>query len=513
MIAQVVPVTRLRRHTSWWSYRLPPRTDCHAGSLVVVPFRGRPTLGVVWNTEEEDANATETVLEVLSSRPLVTAPHRRLIEFLSQEGLCSLPTALHVWLPPGLRELPLSRTARQLVQDFNRSPLTVSPPKQHCILSPGKRPSLSRELRQRFKENFAELFVDTQDTSYLTRWFEIARGSLQVGLGGERALFAPWQNLTHLTIQEPEDISHYHEQIPYLSMISAAKVLAEASNAQVQLRTFLPASAAEAIWQLPAISPESSFSNVSLHDLRRGELIGNSLLTEIKKALDQNQKVIVLYNAHDRAAVINRHHRQEKVLRPGVETLAKRLAHRLGLEQLPPRIILGTRSIFTQPHTNVGLCIALNLDPLLDDLSFANLLHGLADLGQLARFNAPLCVQTHQPEHPLAQALATHRLSEYLQLIINEQREAQMPPFGQNIVCSHPGADALEAETVFQEMNPLVVSSWQLSHPFSAPWRKKPYTHLLLHANSTARLPLELRQYLVSLPRPWKVQVNPWYLL
>src|SRR5687768_15113805 len=99
MIAQVVPITRIRRDTSWWSYTVPRGLHCQAGSLVTIPFRGRSCLGVVWHLEAADEKASQSLESVLTAIPLLKLPHRQLVENLSQTGFCSLSTALYVWLP------------------------------------------------------------------------------------------------------------------------------------------------------------------------------------------------------------------------------------------------------------------------------------------------------------------------------------------------------------------------------------------------------------------------------
>src|ERR1044072_3557458 len=125
MIAQVVPITRLRRATEWWSYRVPAPLSCSAGSLVVVPFRGRPTLGIVWSLQEDDKKATEKISSFITKNPLVRQPHRQFIEWLSQAGVCSLSTALYVWLPKALRTTHLSHGALAKLQEYDKESLSA----------------------------------------------------------------------------------------------------------------------------------------------------------------------------------------------------------------------------------------------------------------------------------------------------------------------------------------------------------------------------------------------------
>ncbi|MEI6477712.1 MAG: hypothetical protein WCO52_01885 [bacterium] len=515
MIAQVVPILRLRRDTSWWSYRIPSSLACQPGSLVVVPFRGRDCLGVVWSVDEKDEKASSSVSQVLCHKPLVRAPQRQLIEWLSDYGLCSLSTALYIWLPTGLRELSLGRAARRLLAEYEAESVTTDPERQHAIIVPSLRPHQSLQLQHRLGDKFAELF-DGNESEELERWFAIARGSTSVAMGREKALFAPWANLGKITLVDPEDISYYHEQLPYLNLVDATQQLTEATGSDLEIRSGLPEQAALILWQAEQSESDPAFNMFEIVDLSREALLNDPLVGSIKACLAESKKVVVLYNAHDRTALITRDGKREKVVQPGIETVSKRLAFLLGSDSLPDGVILGTRQILNAPLENVGLTIVLSLDPLLSHASFANTLNGIGDLGRLARYNVPCLVQTHQPGHPLVQALGSGHLEQYLLDEIAIQKATTMPPFGQQIVCSLPdnegAADA--ASKTHTELAKLVASPWQLSHPFPSPWRKRPHVHILLHApDRNTRLPVLLRKELAALPRPWKVQRNPWYLL
>ena len=511
MIAQVVPITRLRRDTTWWSYKIPARQTCSVGSLVIVPFRGHPSLGVVWHIEETDAKAKETITEILTSIPLLKNPHRQLIEWLSLQGLCSLSTALYTWIPTALHALPLSSATHKLLAEYNTLPITTHTPKQHSIVVPGYRPEQTRLLKKKFDTHFQELFGDSQE---LESWFQVLQAQTSLGLGREKALFAPWNNLQQITLIDPEDIAYYHEQIPYLSLVEAALEQAKLSGAQVSIRSHLPQAALELLWPGENKSEYRSTS-FELIKITIDTLLNPELIEKIRTTTLSGKKTLILYNARDRMINSTRNQIQETIRIPGIETLAKRLAHFLGESVLPESIILGTRSIFQKTYENVGLTIILSLDPLLDETSFANLMHGLSDIGHLTSYQVPCIIQTRNPTHPLVQALLMNKLEDYAVNRIIEQKEAHLPPFGQHIVCSYPGEEEAElVESTFQKIADLAGPTWHVSHPFSAPWRKKPFQHILLHTpETTTRLPIELRTYLVKLPRPWKIQRNPWYLL
>jgi primosomal protein N' len=494
MTAMIVPAVRLRRDTSGWSYRLPRGMDIVPGVLVVVPFRGRRTLGVVWEITAEDTQATETVSEAISSEVIVATSQRRLIEWMSEAGLCSLSTALYVWLPGPLRRLPITWATRQAL-------VPTPSGHQHGILVPGLRPIQETQLARR--GSVAHLFAEDEWPAWLA-----VRNGVSLGLGREGALFAPWRNLTRLTVSEPEDISYYHEQIPYLSLVEAAGALARSWRITPDIRSKLPSEAARQLWGTATTGNDVLPTRLVHVDLRADPLLNSQLILAIRGTLTQDKDVIILYNAHDRLITDKTPGRQKLV--PGVESMRKQLAKTLGTTD-SKKIHFGTRAIFQTPRKNIGLAIALNLDNLLETSLFADKLHGWADLGHLFGYGCETIIQSHYPEHELVRALVENQWREYICAAIKRRRELGLPPFCQQIVLSAKGT--VEASALYAKLHALLREAWQLSQPFVGLWRKEEYVHLMLTAPLAERLPTALRRELVALQRPWKVQRNPWHVL
>lgn len=512
MIAQVVPIIRLRRDTTWWAYTIPSHQPCAVGSLVIIPFRGRPCLGIIWALEKEHPDARLEITEILTATPLLKLPHRQLVEFLSDYGLCSLSTALSLWMPKGLRLLPLTKKARTLLQAYTAS---VPGNPQHCIMVPGLRPQFASRLRDKFSSNFQEFFDETASES-LEDWFNIANGHISVGLGRARALFAPWNNLSKITVLDPEDVSYYQEQIPYIDLLEVALSYAVLSKSTIRVQTNLPKEAADLLW--PNVSQaDANYPSFIFHDLRRESLLNADLIVAINDTLKKKGRIIILHNAHDRIFTTKKNGPIEKILIPGIETLKKKLAQELEVTALPENIIFGSRTILYQKYENVGLAIVLSLDPLIaSSNNFSNLLHGVADLGKLASYAVPVIFQSKNADNPLAISLIQGEIGTYLQGEITQQKEAGLTPFGQTIVVSlEVGKLEVEKiEVIHSSICELSNAEWTVSSPFQATWRKREFTHILLHSNNQKNhLPIKLRTFLVKLPRPWKVQRNPWYLL
>jgi primosomal protein N' len=505
----VVPIVRLRRATAGWSYK--SSLPVQPGGLVIVPFRGRATLGVVWDSEPSK-KATEHISEVLTATPLVRAPHRHLIEWLAEEGICSLSTALYMWLPAALRGFPLTKPVREVLAGWDANQLNakeLSLAKQHAVLVPSRREQAELNLTKKYGTNFSSTFEDTTPAQEFATWTAIAQGQCVVATGRERSLYAPWVNLRHVTVIEPEDISYHTGQTPYLNLVDAARVLSEATQAHLTCRTNLPVEAAQLVWPSASGLPLQA-STIELTDLRHERILNSNLITSIQTALERQEHVILLYNAHDR---LKRQEDGSQRVIPGIETLGKQLATALNLSQLPPLIHLGTRSILTDLPRPVGLSAILSLDPLLGTENFSDKLHGWGDIGRLLHLSTPLLIQTWQPEHPLPQAVLKQQFIQYCSAQIVEAKEAALPPFSEYIVCALPtGKEGKPApEVLTQELTTATLSPWQVSFPRSSQRRGKALTTVTLHAPKGTRLPQTLRKVLAALPRPWVVERSPWY--
>lgn len=474
---------------------------------MVVPFRGRDTLGVVWDIEKEDRQATLSISKVVTTYSVVHAPHRRFIEWLAEEGICSLSTALHQWLPTALRKYPLTKPVLALLELPPASQADPAP--QQMVLTPGKRAQVSYALQKIAKAKFISFFAETSETEECQQWLAVAKGEKTVGTGRERALFAPWLNLQQLIVQEPEDIAYFHEQIPYVNMVRAAHMLATYTQADLVIRTHLPDEAAKLLWGEHAQGSQEPLPSLTFTDLRREELLNAELITKIQATLEKNQRVLILYNALDRILEKD----GERILLPGTQSLSKKLAFMLGFAELPVLIAFGTRAILSENYLDVGLTVVLSLDPLLHQEHFADLLHGWGDLGRLFSYQVPCHIQSHKLDHPLIQALRNNRYDNYALQVVEEQRAQKLLPFAEAIVCSYPTDKTAtpSVEKLYAQLETAVQEPWALSHPFATIVRKKEQQAILLHAPLGSRVPATIRKIVASLSRPWKVQRNPWF--
>jgi|GEM_PF-5316678 len=511
MIVSVVPILRLRRATGAWSYKVPHGKTCQPGSLVIVPFRGRKHLGVVWEIEKDNEKATESVEEILTTKPLVRAQHRAYIGWLSESGFISLSTALHGWLPTALRGFPLTKATHAAIRNHDAwepSAAHLALHTQQVVLTPSQRPQSSALLQAKYPEEVVDTFGKQGAQEELSLWLDILYGKIRVIIGREKALSAPFLNLRHVLIQEPEDIAYYHEQLPYLSLVEAGQELGNLWSAQTTLRSYIPQEAANLLWPSAGTLGSAPLASVKIIDLHHEDILGEQLLTALRN-LKPDQQALLLYNAHDRTVMNNDN---ASVLLPGIETLRKKLALALGSTVLPPNIIVDTRHMFAKLHKNVSVTAILSVDPLLNAQNFADTVHGWADIGHLLSYRTTCFIQTKQPGHPLLSSLQNNQFPSYCINLIEERKQNHLPPFATTVVCTFPTKE--KVDELYEIIAPLLTSTeWQISHPFGLTWRKKEEFALMMYAQTKERLPRAVIIKLSALIRPWKVQRSPWFVV
>ncbi len=511
MIAHVVPVIRLRRATTWWSYRVPPRAHVSPGSLVVIPLRGRSVPGIVWAVDDDqNSDATDRIEQILVSSPLIRTPARNFLEWLAESSSTSLSTACYLNLPSLLRSWPYRKPTLEALKQWRA---LEKPVHQQLFLLPFEREDVISALQKASPESIS-WFAGATETEELSQWLQISAGSVHTVIGRERGVFTNFANLTSCVIQDPEDVSYYHEQTPYLPMTEAALHLATCWGAEKTVRSAFPEPIQSLLWpDAIALAPDLVAKQVVIKEIRQKEIINDELVSAVRTTLAAKKEVVILYNAKDRLQKTDSE--PFPLLIPGIETLRTKLALRLEAPTLPTGVHFDTRAVFKRRYTNVGLTVALNIDPVLYQQNFADEFHGWADLYKLLSYPAPLIVQTGQPENPALLALREHRLTSHLLERIQERKDLELPPFCTTISCSIGTNQATETEvaTLSDLLREKSGGKWRVSAPAERRRRAATVWVITLHASAGTLLPQPLRQKLASLTRPWKVERNPWYAL
>ncbi len=89
--ANVVPIRRMPAHRPWLTYSVPDTFDISPGSLVSMPLRGKPHLGIVWSIHQfQPAIQTQALNAVYLSSPIMSAWQLRACEIVADRSSTSL---------------------------------------------------------------------------------------------------------------------------------------------------------------------------------------------------------------------------------------------------------------------------------------------------------------------------------------------------------------------------------------------------------------------------------------
>jgi hypothetical protein len=504
MVASVVPITRIRRATTWWDYTIPRGMHPQPGQLVSIPWRGgRSILGIVWEIRETSHNTKlETILECIGSLQLLTQPTRNCIEWLAAACALSYSTTLYVLLPKALRET-LTPTARRLLTAA-QAPVG-NPPQQHIILQPQALQVVIDRLRN---ATTAVFFSQDNPHSELSAWLAVRQGVTQRIIGRERAAFAAYANLHRITIQYPEDISYNLAATPNLGLVEFARQLARSWRAELCIQSYLPQAGVKLLFpDATIITPhDQSLASIEVvHHRGSTPPLEADVLTTLRKATTAT----VLVNRHDRTINLPDEPDIARIL-PGAQGISKYAqlpehTHRIGTRAILPERI-GTRS-------QLGVVVT---PARTDHVSFGDALHTWADLMFLARTHDHVIVQTPFMDDPLTHALRNQQLESFIISELQHRLELGAPPFG-TLVCVSIAHDVATPELLTAMTTTLQAAAtdgWRIGSPLQTTRRGKPQWSIpCFQRESGAILPTQLFHRLAALARPWRIERNPWYIL
>lgn len=509
MIAHIVPITRIRHSSSWWSYTIPKGVKVIPGCIVEVDFNHRTLPGVVWEVVESDPKASQPIHGVLCLAEIVRGHQRELIEWIARSGCISLSSALFLWLPRALR---VKKYPKSTLATLNRLPIEADLKPQQLYLVPEKRPRLQAFLTQREPNHFWCVFDQANIATELNLWFKVWSGQTTTILGRERALFAPFRNLSQITVLNPEDISYLPGQLPFVHMVETATELGRLYQAKLQLRSFLSKSVAKSIWpQADGLTEQNC--PIELTDLNKQPIISQPLINQIQTVLSQSKSVFIYQNAHDRITLMSD---GSGLQQTGVETYSNQIKANLTPKSIGKNLQFGTRKALTELDPQPDLTVILDLGPELRQSSFADQIQNYANLNRIISISKQVIIQTKQPQNSLTQALLQHRLSQVLEESLKVRQANHLPPYATIYQCLNP--DQALTLKLYHKLAQIIEThptSWKVSYPETTTFEQKAVSSLnLYHPETTGvLLPMQIQQILTNLSHPWKIIRNPWYYM
>ena len=145
--------------------------------------------------------------------------------------------------------------------------------------------------------------------------------------------------------------------------------------------------------------------------------------------------------------------------------------------------------------------------------------------GRAGRGDVPgvVIIQTHYPEHPLLNKLATHNYQQFTELLLEERKQTQLPPFSfQTLIRAESNQQAVAIKFLNiarTRLQPLAQEKLEIYGPFSAPMEKRAGRYrfqLIIQAENRQTMKRFLTPWIEGLDQipearkvRWSVDVDP----
>jgi len=252
-IAQVIPLTRLKRSLHSFDYNIPNELQQRVkkGQLLEIPFRNKVIKGVIFNLNENYEKRKFKLKEIkaiIEPQPFLFLWQIKLIERLSRYYFVSMSVLAKMVIP----DIP-KRASKKKV-DFMNNVEFIKPIKNNIKIENfirSKKPILLRYYNEQnkivaylalikkiinrneqvviivpqlndikrilpylieFKDIISIFLNDLTKNNYWEEWVKIKKGQAQIIIGTRSAIFAPFKNLNTIIIDQEENENHKQEE-------------------------------------------------------------------------------------------------------------------------------------------------------------------------------------------------------------------------------------------------------------------------------------------------------------
>ena len=163
-------------------------------------------------------------------------------------------------------------------------------------------------FKQRFKNNIAILHSGLSDGEKYDEWRKIERKEVKIVVGARSAIFAPFENLGVIIIDEEHSSTYKQESTPRYHTIDVANFRAKENNIPLILGSATP-SVESYTWaktgkfellelnsRVKNVMPEIEIVDMKDELKNNYKILSKSLKEKIEKRLENNEQVIILLN-------------------------------------------------------------------------------------------------------------------------------------------------------------------------------------------------------------------------
>ena len=347
MVAHVVLNTPVRQQ---FSYAVPPGMDIRIGMRALVPFGHREMTAYVVGLEDSmspEGYTLKNIKRLIDKEPLFGLAEVALSQWMSRFYLCSQGEALSNMIPSGRRDsvIPLLEIEDQevFIEDSQlsveqrlaiESVLEKKKPMHYLYGVTGSGKSevflrvaeaviakglqviylvpeitlthqLSRQVMKRFAGKVAILHSALSPSQRLAQWRKIKRGEVSLAIGARSAVFAPFERLGLIIIDEEHENSYKSGNSPRYHARQVAQKRATDSQALLMMGSATPSLEAFQMMEegnvqrhvlsqrvAGGVSPSISVVNM----LGEERTLSRKLIAEMKQVLDRGKQVILFLN-------------------------------------------------------------------------------------------------------------------------------------------------------------------------------------------------------------------------
>ncbi len=363
MYAEILIPQKIGHDKETLTYKIPETATLELGQIVMVNLRRKSVFGIVWNiNNREPSFRTLEISEIPTKKPLISSKQIELINWMSKYYFCPIHKLIKYFIPKRVflnKTLPKKLTQRPpKVQDFSTQKLsseqeaafrTISTANKnkfliHGITGSGKTEiytHLSKHCINNLSKQVLILVPEISLTPQIIEYFEkslgisatiinskISEGERQLAweniwnneskliIGSRSAIFAPFQNLGMIIIDEEHENSYKQDKSPRYNIHQITNKLQEQDpTLKVILGSATPSIETSEELKDSTIILKERFSQtilpkVEIIDLRdefkkhNNSIFSERLHEEITNTLAKKEQVILFLNRRGSASSI-----------------------------------------------------------------------------------------------------------------------------------------------------------------------------------------------------------------
>lgn len=354
------------------TYAIPDELNLELGQLVEIPLRKKHVRGVIWQIHQNKPSYnTRPIVKATENAPHLTTTQLELIKFISDYYFCPLYKVIKLFLPATFFEKKSLKLPPELkaVKAKKFTPPTLTEEQQfalgkianteqkivllHGVTGSGKTEVYCREtekiiqqnqqvlilipeisltpqtvanFEQRFGKNIAIIHSKLTPKQKENYWQRIYRQEVKIIIGSRSAIFAPFQNLGLIIIDEEHEDSYKQDQAPRYHTRTIAEKISELTGIKTILGSATPAietyfralNKEIELIELPNRVPlqtsegpkEKPLPEVEIIDLREElkkknfTIFSEKLHRELSNALKENKQSILFLNRRGAASAL-----------------------------------------------------------------------------------------------------------------------------------------------------------------------------------------------------------------